>query len=739
MPIAFHVREALGQSPAISPKLKIYAIDDSTFAKLGTWVLPLEDWVKIFQTIAANHPRAIVIDAMFSRADNLTGDLQKTVDALKSIQVPLIIGSWVTPQAIRYREPLKLTPNRYAIDSFLAGRPRDEVPPMSDKRGWHAYGAAAELQPAFAHIGNILYNANGVVTPLVQLDDDQVMMHMALYTAKDRHFERGHLILDGAVAPMDDNGDLTVNFPSPGKLAKAIKSMKGLIQMARAGEPSTLVENDDVVLIIPQMFTGNTDFAATPFGALPGGFVHASLLNSILTGQWLKPVSNGESLIAAAVVTGALLAARSGVALYWASLVCGLVGGLIASLWLFAFQSVIVPWLFPAIGFLGASLSVFAVKLRAGERKAQLIRQAFDGAVAPEDLKSILKRPEQLNFEARERVVTLMFVDVVGFSLLAENMLPRLAFDHLKNLLATVGDAIHEHGGIIDKTLGDGLLCYFGYRFDGDETSPDHAERALRCAVKIQEANLKRNIEAARTGEPVYPLRIGINTASCYLGDLGSQSRIDFTVVGNGVNFAKRLEGACESHGVLIGATTNDLVKGIGLNEAAFTKRFIRIKHHSELVEAYEYDAFFLTPALKAQALEGFRKCANIERVDQRWSVHDPAKFTLRGDFGVGELVSFSHGGLSVRLPALMAKGTAIQIVLDAGAGLLSDLLEKEGLKPLQGEVRWGYADGRRFVHGIMLTNISAEQAGRVVEYLSEFAFSQEVGRERGKSNDQAS
>ncbi len=733
-PLMFRIREFVGKSPEISPKLKLYSIDDSTFAKIGTWVLSLEEWARVFKTLAANKPRAIFVDAMFSRADDLTGDLDQTIDVLKSLDVPVIVGSFVTPAPIRYREALDLTRPSYQLSGML-GSPggkfaESELPAMTDDRGWYAYGAAKELQPVFGDIGHFLYSGSGQIQPFLRMADDQAIAHLSLYLAKERKIERGHLYLDGHLVPIDNHGMLTVNFPMPSKFSEKNKSMKGLIQLARDGKPSKLIEEGDVVLIIPQMFTGNTDFKLTPFGYTPGGFVIATMLNSVLTGQWLKPLAYGESLIALAVVVGVVVAVKCAATTFWIAMLGGLLGGILMSIYGFAYMSLVIPWLFPAVGYVGAALTVFAEKNRRSERKVQLLRLALEGSVNADDLKAILKNPEQISFEARERVVTLMFVDVVGFSLLAENMLPRMAFENLKKMLAKIGETIHLHGGVIDKTLGDGLLCYFGYRFDSDSSSPDHAEQALRCGVAIQEDNLKCNLEAAAAGEPVYPLRIGINTASCYLGDLGSGSRIDFTVVGNGVNFAKRLEGACEMHSVLIGATTDDLVRGIGLPQEAFTKRFIRIKHHSELVEAYEYDPFYQDPQTRAAALEGFRKCANIERVDQRWPVHDPSKFQLSCDFGEGQLVNFSHTGLSIRLPQLLAKGTRMNIVLDAAAGTLKGLLARDGIEVLQGEVRWGYTDGGEYTHGVMLTNVNDQQSDKLIEYLCEFAFTREAKKD---------
>lgn len=737
-PVDFQVRELLGKGPVLSSKLKIYSFDDTTFAQLARPGLATDEWVELFELIDANEPRAIVVDKMFSKSDGLEGINPEVIARLSRVRTPVVVGAFVSAQPIRYREPLDLVKPDYSL-SVMLGKPQAEapqegppaalLPPMTERREWYAYGPSKELETVFRHIGHILYTGYGVVSPIVRLGADVALPHIGTFVGRERKIEGRRFVLDGTQVPVDLDGNLVVNLTDPDKLYDATRSMRGLLNLLKDDERSKVIQKDDVVLILPSMFTGHTDFKATPFGTIPGGFIVAATINSVLTGQWLKPLTHGEALTVFGVMVGAVVGMKCGVILFWFALLFGTLSGAGLSQWLFSYQGVVVPWLFPVLGFMVSGLTVFAEKVRATERKAQKLRQALEGSVAPGELKELMKRPEVISFEARERVVSLMFIDVVGFSLLAENMLPRMAFENLKKMLSTIGDTIHAFGGIIDKTLGDGLLCYFGYRFDQDSSSPDHAEQALRCAIAIQEANLRKNLEASSNGEPVYPLRIGINTASCYLGDLGNESRIDFTVVGNGVNFAKRLEGACDMHSVLIGATSYDLVKGIGLPVQGFTKRFIRIKHHSELVEAYEYDPFHAAegPELRAAALEGFRKCANIDRIDQRWPVHDPSKIQLECDFGEGQLVNFSHTGFSIRLKQLLAKGTRLNIVIDGGSGSLRRLLAKEGIDILQGEVRWGYADGGNFTHGVMITNLEGEKSDYLVQYLCEFAFTKDV------------
>lgn len=727
----FFCRDKLGKSSVFSPRLKIYSIDDSTMAMFGGWVLPLERWAVLLKAFAANHPRAIVIDAAFGKGDEIVNDAVSAKSTLAGLEAPVIIGAFLTPSRIRFREQLRIDRPEYRLSAMRregATADFDEalIAKIPDRASWFAYGPPLSLQPYFPFVGHIHSDEGGSVEALLKVGDDAAIGHVSLYVAHQREIQGGKLVVDGVTVPIDRRGRTLIDYPPLTQFYDASLSLRGALLRAEAGQRSELVKEDDVVLILPQMYTGNTDWKDSPFGRSPGGYAIAAMINSVLTGSFLKPVQGTEFLIAVLAAWGILLGLRLSSTAFWLSTL-GCLGFLFALCqYLFAFHSVVVPWLFPFTAFLSAATMTFAEKTRLGERKVQALRQALEGALPKEDLEVLLKRPERISFEARERVVTLMFIDVVGFSLFAENMLPRLAFDQLKNLLETIGHAVHAFGGIIDKTLGDGLLCYFGYSFDHDSSSPDHAEKALACALRIQRDSLSRNLDAAESGDPIYPLRIGINTASCYLGDLGSGERVDFTVVGNGVNFAKRLEGAAESHSVLVGSTTHDLVKSLGLPTDSVTKRFIRIKHHSELVEAYEYDPFYAEPDLKQKALEAFRKASNMQRADRRWAIPGHIKIKAATDFGPGELVNFSGSGLSLKLERLLAKGTTITLTLDDDKGALATVLAKDGLAPLAGEVRFGYGDGLGFVHGVALTKLNTAGSEALVKHLFAFAFAHE-------------
>jgi class 3 adenylate cyclase len=736
-PLEFRAREFLGRAPSVSPQLKIFAVDDSTFGKLGTWVLSPTDWIDVLTAIAKKSPRAIFIDQLFSKGLDFLPDGTGFSKKLRELGVPVYAGAFLSPTQLRYRDEIDLSSPQFSLSAWVPGGSGDpgaaDVPTLPSARQLFAYGPSLEVRQAFTGIGHLMFDGSGTISPLVLIGEGHAFPHMTTYLAKERQLRAGRLELDGQVVPLDEQGREIVNLPSVSGLHARTHSMRGLIALAQNGEPSGLVEKDDVVLILPQMYTGNTDFKQTALGNIPAGWIVATLLNSYLTREWLRPVSGEVFFSIVLTACGALLGMTLGAGVFWLSLLL-LVGGVVSSsLFAFAYFSLVIPWLLPVMGCLGSAVSLFAAKSLATERKTRLLRQALEGVVPAAELKEVLKRPDRVSLEPRERVVTIMFVDVVGFSLIAERMLPRTAFDNLKHMLAGIIQTIHECGGAIDKTLGDGLLCYFGYRFDQDTTSPDHAEKALQCARKIQELNILRNIQAAENGDPVYPLRIGINTSSCYLGDLGSENRIDFTLVGNGVNFAKRLEGACEMHSVLMGATTFDLVRAMRLPEKLFLRRLIQIKHHSDLVEAYEFDPFIDQPELRAAAILGFRKCVNVERIEVRRPVPDAAMIHVSSDFGSGRLINFSQKGLALRLTQFLAKGTRLSITLDTPGGALRSQLQKDGIDVLHGEVRWGYADGDQYVHGISIGYLSDQQSRAFLQTLIEFSFAgQKIETEEG-------
>lgn len=742
-PINFQIRDLVGATPKQDPRLKIFVFDDHAFSEMGDPLRSVELWGDLLDGFAEKKPKMIFVDAMFSSKPAASAkDLSYYFSRLEDLKVPVVTGAFLNPSAIRFRNPLSLDDPWFNASKYLASRDAGalsgaEWPLPINRSHLFAYGPAKELEQWFHRTGHLQLFQENKVEPFIYLGNGKVLPHASMFAADNIVIQNSGITFDGRRVALDRHGSLDINF-LPVK-EWHMRSLIGAIKDVKAGYKPDGVNPGDVVLILPLYFTGNTDFRPSPYGLVPGGLVFAATINSVLSGQWLQSVLATEVFVTFGIIALTLALVTLQTLGFWLVFLAMEVAVFFSAQVAFAKFGLILPWLLPSIAWLGFALNVFILKMRSDERKVLVLKSALDGAVGPSQMQQMLRKPESVNFEARERVLTLMFIDVVGFSLSAENMLPRVAFDTLKEILMEMGRIVHDHGGIVDKTLGDGLLCYFGYRFDTDETTTDHAERALNAAIRIQESNIERNMKSITTGEPLFPLRIGINTASSYLGDIGSGQRIEFTVVGNGVNFAKRLEGACEMFSVLVGPTTWELIKAVDINKKAITRKLVRIKHHKELIDAYEYDPMYHRRELRLQIAEAFRRSANLQRLNERVTINDTTAVKAISEYGDGAVVNFSGTGISLQFRTPLRRGQVIRIALESRIPGLRAALRNIGINELEAEVRWNYQSAGGFVHGLLFRNMEEDLREKFVRSISDFAFIGDPGSQNEDDANEAS
>jgi len=378
-----------------------------------------------------------------------------------------------------------------------------------------------------------------------------------------------------------------------------------------------------------------------------------------------------------------------------------------------------------------ATFTVYIIARETAETRRGRIEQALGGKIHERTLNQILSNQSEFDFVASEQVVTLMFIDIVGFSKASETQSPKEAFSNLKELLGSLTKTVQDHGGIVDKSLGDGLLCYFGYycagmdcikgscqdRGEGGKCAQhcaksswvhNHAERAVRCALDIQKSNSVRMNHADSASRAVYPLRIGINTAAVYIGDVGTNHRVDFTVIGQGVNFAQRLEAACDSNMIMIGPATHDLLPTHLRNDWKCIQKMVQIKHHEELTEAYELNPFEDRPDLLQRSIAAYRKFSGANRLDTRWLAPEGHDLKIMTDFGLGELQNFSYAGFQIMFSQYIAKGAKINMTIISDDQHIQETFAGMGLVPIVIEIRWAKALERGgCVHGCMIQNLT--------------------------------
>jgi class 3 adenylate cyclase len=737
-PMLFHVREILGKSPQLDPRIKIYAIDDIAVEWLKSPSLTLPQWTDLLRSMQGSKPKAVFIDKIYGfeevERDSSRVSNRKAEFDFRRLNLDVTAGSYVAPSKLAARVPLDLSSQDYNLENMFPksmtsvqangvlrklNLPRASSP--------YAYGPYPKIRAAFRHVGHIENRGDNQVSPLIRINKTTVLPHISIFAADKMHFEKDGFYLDGAKVPLNSSGRILVNFSSYQEYMQNIKSLRKNLMRAFSGKPFIGVNPGDFVFILPLMYTGNTDFKETALGLMPASFPHISILNSILTSTWLKPMGSELVVAAVACTLAVILTAFMSPLLIVTGSSVLIVSWLLFSILTFSYLGWVLPWFIGLVAYMGPAGFVLVSKTLREEKRVQLLRNALYGAVEPKKLRNIVRNSREVNLSAKEQVLTIMFIDVVGYSLLAQNQVPRVAFDQLKYLLEKISEEVHRYGGIVNKTLGDGMLCLFGYRFDREAPAVDHAEKAVECAIRIQERNLARNLKAFMKGEQVYPLRIGIHTASVFVGDLGTGERIDFTAVGNGVNHSKRMEGACEIHSVLFSSTTKDLVASLGLNQKGLKKRMISIKHQKDLVEAYEYDPFFGDPERRVKAIEAYRHCASLARMDKRFAVLRPKQILIESSVGDGHMINFSNTGISVKLKSLLVKGSTLVLNFNSRDGELARKFKEAKVGQITGEVRWVYSESDGHVHGVLYRDLDEATLLQIVEILKGYNLASAV------------
>lgn len=736
-PLLFQIREKLDRNPRINAHIKSYGMDDTTIAYMQRPQLLLHQVVELLEGIDSRSPKAIVIDSLFSVTDVGPESPEQRIalaNRLKAIRTPILLGAFASTKAVRGREPWNISDPAFDIQQFLRTLPQSPLTPdqeaaalpLLDYGDGYVYGPDIFLREALNKIGHIHYGTfEGRFYPFIRLHKDRLLPHIMIRAVGDVYFKQGQLFAHDSELPLARDGSAYINFPKREEMARNLRPLRLLLKPTSVDKELERIGSEDFVYIVQMYYTGNVDFKPSPLGLIPGAFSHLAILNNILQKDWLRPVEAGPALVAGFGVLAALLAYWLTPAVLFATVAGGLVLWSLFCIYAFAWIGWVLPWLGPSMSFFLVGLSIAGFRIGAMERKAWYIKQTLQGTVQNEVLQELSKHPERLAMEARERVLTIMFIDIVGFSLMVENQLPRTAFESLRGLIDELSNTVHRHGGIVNKTLGDGLLCFFGYSFHDDKESTEHAEQAVRTALEIQLSNVPRMIRAAKRREPVFPLRIGINTSAVFLGNLGSGEKLDFTVIGNGVNFAKRLEGACLPHSVLVGPTTKELVEPLGTITARAKRRMIAIKHHIEMVESWEYDPFLDQPELRAQAEEVFKTSAYLTRVERRWSVAKPERIVLTTLSGPAHLLNFSSTGMSFALPGLIPRGTKMELNIDSADGALSQQLAGFGLQKIQIEVRWVQKSEDRYLHGVRYVDLDARQTDLITDLLCQYALAE--------------
>ncbi|MGO8371471.1 CHASE2 domain-containing protein [Rhizobium ruizarguesonis] len=325
----------------------------------------------------------------------------------------------------------------------------------------------------------------------------------------------------------------------------------------------------------PAIDKGGVDAFATPYtvhtGTLTSGVeIQATIYDNIRRG--LSIAEARLPLVAACILISVLLAAATvWRSTGWLTIVASAVAVLAFAAASFAgirFAHVFVSPLGPVVAYVSVAFGQAAFDYAEERRNKRQIIRAFAQYISPDLVRRLSNDPSQLKLGGERRTLSVLFSDVRGFTTIAETLKdePEQLTGLINRLLTPLSDVVMDHGGTIDKYMGDCIMAFWNAPLD----DPDHALHAVRASLAMQAAisSLNRELEreaAARGGRPhVLKMGVGINTGECIVGNMGSTRRFDYSCLGDSVNLASRLEGASKNYGValLLGEETARLVAG---------------------------------------------------------------------------------------------------------------------------------------------------------------------------------
>lgn len=724
-PIDFKVRQWLGQEPSIDPRLKIFGYDDVTAGIFRTSDLSLSDWSWLLKGIDKATPQAVYIDKMFTFADPANVAFAKAIDDLKAIQTPVVAGAFTSKTPIQGRAAISPayfeSKSRKIANLHIVSANSQQFPSSFDESNSLPYGPHESILQSFAAIGHIEHQGMGLIQPIKKVFGDFYLPHWAFSLAQSIHFNDGGLMVDGVKVPTDQNGNLLANLIDPKAIELKVRNFAWLAARIRDNQLRSIIHPGDVVVLLPNLFTGNTDVKNSPVGRIPGGFVLVAILNSFLTNHWLEPMSY-VPLQLFVCTTFALIVGTISSPLWFAAFLAGSsITLFIGAGLLFSFGGIYSPWLFWEVTLWTSCGLIYFDQLRRRELHRKRLRASLEGMVEGAKLDELLDQEQDLQLEVREQFISIMFVDIVEFSAYAEQREPREVFGQLRDLLNSISSTVHSFGGIVDRALGDGLLCYFGYQFSrNSEHMNRHADAAMNCALQIQREHMARTLKGTKVDELINPIRIGINTANVFIGDLGTNGKIDFTVIGHGVNFAQRLEAACEPSRIMLTQASFEQMKQFNTQDAAFSTRLIRIKNQTQPTLVYEYDPFIENQKSLEKALANYRKKRGISRQDSRRPIPSTVTWKFNSEFGMASLINFSNFGFAIYLQHFLAKGLRFHLKAAEEVAGISEFARHQLHIPLIVEVRWGRKHLGGYLHGVLVQNMDATQLEHYISSLGE-------------------
>ncbi len=623
---AFDAFQQLKPRPYVDAGVRIIDIDDESLARLGQFPWPRTQVAKLEKRLQQLGAAVTAYDIFFAEPDRTSPGR--------------IAATWpATPEFAALRDRVSKLPDHdailakalregHAVLGFtLTGDKNSVVPPKKedfsissadpgDRPSLPSYPGAVSnipmLEAAAAGLGNVgfvpeldqvirstplLFQRAGEIKPALSIEALNVAQGANVIAIKlaggSGELAGGREQLRDVVAIKVGDSVITTEKDSSIWVYYTDKAPARTIPVWKIFEKDfdrSLVEG--TICFIGTSATGLKDLRATPLNpAAPGVEVHANVAEQIITKTFLKRPdwAFGAEFLWLLAFGLLLLWVISRAGALWSAPVA--LGAILFSIWLswygFSSRGLLIDPLFPSLGLFTVYATWSAVSFVRTEGDKRRITDTFGRYLSPKVVEKLAKNPDGVQLGGETREMTFHFCDIRGFTTISEKFDPHGLTVFINNFLTPMTEIILQHDGTIDKYMGDCIMAFWNAPLD----VPNHARRACDAALKMHarlaELNAKWQDEAKAKGITLPKIEIGtgLNTGPCVVGNMGSTLRVDYTVLGDDVNLASRLEGQSKTYGVhiVIGPVTREQAK----DYAAVELDLIKVKGKTKPVNIY--------------------------------------------------------------------------------------------------------------------------------------------------------
>jgi len=536
----------------------IVYVDEKSIREIGRWPWSRKIMAEFINRVSEGKPKVIGIDIMFSEKENKESD-ERLARAIKGAGNVVLATAFIVPKERKEVVSPQEVPDFLWDAAFMnvqsvkgipwkafAIEPQIVIPPLEE------FSEVATLGHVYAHP-----DMDGI------LRWEVMYLHFAgdyypsfpLQIARiARNIEMEDVILYGGSGIMlgdnfiktDLSGRTVVNYVGE-EYSFPFESASDVLKGRTRPE-----QFKDKIVLIGTSALGTYDMMSTPLsGNMPGVEKNANVVTNILLNNFIKKSPGLLEILylfLTSVFLGLLLPRLK--ALPGASLATGLmVFYIVLSFYLLMYGNLWINITYPVSNMLVIFISLTVLKFFFEEKKAKEIRSMFSSYVSPKIVDVLINNPEKAKLGGERKVVTALFSDIAGFTSLSEKRNPEEVVDLLNEYFKEMTGIIFKWDGTLDKFVGDEIMAFWGAPVD----QPDHAVRAVRCAMDMIDSLARMQEKWTKEGKDILVCGIGINTGEVLIGNIGAPGKkMDYTIIGDHVNLAARVETLTRKYGAQI-------------------------------------------------------------------------------------------------------------------------------------------------------------------------------------------